>query len=218
MTDIIILGIKGMGVDIVDAVEAMASTGSAVRVLGFLDDDVSVRGTEVAGYPVLGSLADAGKFPGACFVNGIGNPTSYQQKPEFVAATGIDDESRWATIIHPRSVVSPRASVGVGTTVLAMCSIMSDVTVGRHVIVLPTSVISHETVVHDHATIASGVCIAGRCDIGAGAYLGSNCCIRQGVRVGKRALVGMGAVVVADVPDGATVIGNPAKPHGLDTA
>lgn len=42
------------------------------------------------------------------------------------------------------------------------------------------------------------------CSIGAGAV------ILPGIRIGKKAVVGAGAVVTRDVPDGATVVGNPA--------
>lgn len=44
-----------------------------------------------------------------------------------------------------------------------------------------------------------------------GASIGSNATILCGVSIGERAIVGAGAVVVQDVPAGATVAGNPAK-------
>lgn len=44
-----------------------------------------------------------------------------------------------------------------------------------------------------------------------GASIGSGVTLLGGVVVGKEAMVGAGSVVTRDVPDGATVAGNPAK-------
>lgn len=44
-----------------------------------------------------------------------------------------------------------------------------------------------------------------------GAAIGSGATIMGGVRIGKNSLVGAGSVVLNDVPEGATVVGNPAK-------
>ena len=47
--------------------------------------------------------------------------------------------------------------------------------------------------------------------VGRGASIGSNATILPGVMIGAGAMVGAGAVVVADVPEGATVVGVPAR-------
>ena len=44
-----------------------------------------------------------------------------------------------------------------------------------------------------------------------GASIGSGAVILPGVTIGGNAIVGAGAVVVQDVPDGQTVVGNPAR-------
>ena len=44
-----------------------------------------------------------------------------------------------------------------------------------------------------------------------GASIGSGVTILCGVTIGENAMVGAGSVVTRDVPDGATVIGNPAR-------
>jgi acetyltransferase-like isoleucine patch superfamily enzyme len=44
-----------------------------------------------------------------------------------------------------------------------------------------------------------------------GASIGGNATILPGVTIGKGAMVGAGAVVTRDVPDGAVVVGNPAR-------
>jgi UDP-2-acetamido-3-amino-2,3-dideoxy-glucuronate N-acetyltransferase len=48
--------------------------------------------------------------------------------------------------------------------------------------------------------------------VSRGASIGAHSVILPGVRIGREAIVGAGSVVTTDVPDGATVRGNPAKP------
>lgn len=50
--------------------------------------------------------------------------------------------------------------------------------------------------------------------IRAGASIGANATILPGLTIGARAMVGAGAVVTRDVPDGAIVMGNPARITG----
>lgn len=45
-----------------------------------------------------------------------------------------------------------------------------------------------------------------------GASIGAGAVILCGITVGERAVVGAGSVVTRDVPDGTTVVGNPARP------
>jgi acetyltransferase-like isoleucine patch superfamily enzyme len=45
-----------------------------------------------------------------------------------------------------------------------------------------------------------------------GASIGSGVTLLCGITIGEGALVGAGSVVTRDVPAGATVVGNPARP------
>jgi acetyltransferase-like isoleucine patch superfamily enzyme len=47
--------------------------------------------------------------------------------------------------------------------------------------------------------------------IGEGCYIAQSAAIRQGITIGDGTLVGMGAVVVDDVPAGVVVMGVPAR-------
>ena len=49
--------------------------------------------------------------------------------------------------------------------------------------------------------------------IGANVWIGSGAIILPGVTIGDDAIVGAGSVVTRDVPAGATVVGNPARPR-----
>lgn len=47
-----------------------------------------------------------------------------------------------------------------------------------------------------------------------GASIGANATVLCGLSIGEKAMVGAGAVVTKDVPDGAIVVGNPARIKG----
>ncbi len=53
-----------------------------------------------------------------------------------------------------------------------------------------------------------------RVEIGRDVFIGWGSVVLSGVRIGDAAVVGAGSVVTRDVPDGAVVAGNPARPVG----
>jgi len=65
--------------------------------------------------------------------------------------------------------------------------------------------VGEDTLLCAQAVLAGGVTVGDRCFIGVGAH------VREKVVIGNDATVGMGAVVLGDVADGATVVGVPAR-------
>ncbi|MEX9251083.1 CatB-related O-acetyltransferase [Pseudenterobacter timonensis] len=69
---------------------------------------------------------------------------------------------------------------------------------------------------HDFTTVGQPMYFSGRQDIpttkiGHDVWIGAHSCIKAGVNIGDGAIIGMGSVVVRDVPPFAIVAGNPAK-------
>ena len=211
MQKLVILGTSGNSLEILEAVldSHGADTSSRFAVEGFLDDDPNKWGQDILGYPVIGPLSQAHRIDDVKFINGIGSTNSFKRKPEIIAGLGIPDE-KFATIIHPSATVSRFAKIGVGTIVLQNAVIGTRVQIGRHVQILPLSVVSHDSQVDDFATIAGGVSVSGYVHLGRACYIGSAAAIRNNVHIGSEALVGMGSVVLNDVAAQTVVAGVPA--------
>jgi sugar O-acyltransferase (sialic acid O-acetyltransferase NeuD family) len=210
--EIIILGISGTSIDVLDTIHEINARSASIRYrcIGFLDDNPEVWGQQIVGLPVLGSLADATRYAGAEFVNGIGSDTSFWAKEEIVARTQIPVD-RFASIIHPTASISRMSELGRGTVVLQNVTIASRARVGNHVMILPNSIVSHDAIIEDYATLAGGVCLSGGVVLEHSCYIGSNSSIIGSTRIGAHALVGMGSVVLHDVSPDSVVVGNPAR-------
>jgi UDP-3-O-[3-hydroxymyristoyl] glucosamine N-acyltransferase len=71
--------------------------------------------------------------------------------------------------------------------------------------------IAHGVKIGKNCLIVAGTVIGGSCEIGDNCFIGINASIKNKVRIGNNVTVGMGAVVLNDVPDNCTVVGNPAR-------
>jgi acetyltransferase EpsM len=210
---LIILGAGGNSLSILDAVEEInrrSRTGVVYDFRGFLDDLPENASVKIHGYPVLGRIDQAREFSGCRFINGIASESSYTKKAEVNARSSVPDEL-FETIIHPSATISPSSRVGAGTAIMANSVICADAAVGRHVIILQNTVINHHSKVDDFSTLSAGIMVLGYVEIRRNAFIGGAAAIRPHTVVGEQALVGMASVVVKDVPDFATVAGNPAR-------
>ena len=73
------------------------------------------------------------------------------------------------------------------------------------VVIHPNAIIGPNCLIMQQVTIVEGVQIGGHVDIGTGAKI-----IRP-VKIGNHAKIGANAVVMCDVPEGATAVGIPAR-------
>jgi acetyltransferase-like isoleucine patch superfamily enzyme len=72
-------------------------------------------------------------------------------------------------------------------------------------------VVNHDTVIGDYSIVASAASLSGGVRIGTCCYIGAGSHLIQRAAVGDGSLVGMGSVVIRDVPPRTVVVGNPAR-------
>ncbi len=114
------------------------------------------------------------------------------------------------SVIHPKTVVSPYASIAIGSVVFAGAIINIGARVGRACIVNTGSVIEHDCNLDDGVHLSPNAALAGETRVGECSWVGIGAVTKQLTVIGSGVVVGAGAVVITSVPDNVTVIGNPA--------
>jgi sugar O-acyltransferase (sialic acid O-acetyltransferase NeuD family) len=181
-------------------------------LIGFADRDTDRVGKPFAGSWVVATESDLLES----------RPMTHSPKQVRLAHGIGDNQARWrahelagrerfVTLSHPTAVVSPAATIGRGTAILANAVINPGAVIGEAVILNTGCVIEHDSVVADGAHVSPGVVLAGGVTISRLAWIGAAACVVDGLTIGANAIVGAGSVVLNDVPAGATVVGNPSR-------
>lgn len=181
-------------------------------VVGILDDDAALHGTSVGGAPVIGPVALAAERDDQLLLC-IGPSAARRSVARRLAELGVGDE-RYATFAARGARIGASSDLGAGAILLDGVVVTADAVIGRHVVVMPNCTITHDDVLGDFSTLAAGVALGGGVRVGEAAYLGMNCSVRQHGQIGADATVGMGAVVLGDVPAAQTWVGVPARQRG----
>jgi UDP-perosamine 4-acetyltransferase len=204
--DVVIIGAGGHGRVVLDILNAVGGH----RVVGFLDADLSLRGTSMNGVPVLGPVNLLSKLWQQKARHGIvaiGDNRTRRRYGDLLREQGFD----LINAIHPSAVVSATAKLGVNVVVAAQAAVCADAQVESFAIVNTGAIVDHECRIAAGVHVTPGVKLAGRVTVGEDAFIGLGANVVQCLSIGAGATVGAGAVVLKDVPDGVTVVGVPAR-------
>ena len=206
---LVIFGAGGMGRETLVLLRQLNEARPSWDVLGFYDDEPPATPI-VAGLPYLGSCAalNATTQPLAVAV-AVGSPRGRAAVVGKLTSTLL----HFPVIVHPEVALQPyqRIVLGEGCIIQQGVRLMTDLTLGRFVFVNAGSILGHDAVLEDFASLMGHVDLSGGAYLETGAYLGTKATVIQNIRVGAYAVLGAGAVAVRDVPAHATAVGVPAR-------
>jgi len=196
-----LIGASGHGKVIADIAKAMG-----VASIVFFDDRWNEM-NRLYGYDVIGSVDDAIKNKEKVYdaaIVSIGNAVVRQKIQERLSLVS-------PALIHPSASISNSVSLGEGSVVMPNAVINADTRVGKGVIVNSGAIVEHDCVIDDFAHICPNTALGGGVHVGRRSWIGIGSSIIQLKRIGDDVTVGAGSIIIRDVPNGQTVVGNPAK-------
>lgn len=124
----------------------------------------------------------------------VGNNAVREQWVKAIRAAGLP----LVTVVHPRACVSPAATIGEGSAIMALAVVGVDAVIGEGAIVNAHATVDHDASLGDFAHLGVGVQLAGGVRIGARAWLQAGCSAGYRVVVADGTACAPGTVLVAD--------------------
>ncbi|RNC82760.1 MAG: acetyltransferase [Phycisphaera sp.] len=207
-TGIYLLGAGGHALVVADAVLAGGRS-----ITGFMDDaeDPALKNLRLSDNQTPARLSgleglDAKSLAGKPWLIGLGDLGLRRALIDRLYAA----EEDLTSVVHPRTIVSEHAVVAGGVFVGPGAIVNARARLLDHAIVNSGAIVEHDCLIAENAHIAPGAVLGGTVKVGNDTLVGLGARVLPGVTIGSGCTVGAGAVVLADVADGVTVIGCPA--------
>ncbi len=185
---------------------------AGIDIVGFLDDNPDEWNKTVDGVRVLGPVSKLNTLKDELGIAAVYCPLGNNRlRVKFLKqASELGYET--PNYIHPSVTISANVTIGKGVYILLGTNIMPDTVIEDYVMISMGVNIAH------HNVLSKGTFLSTGCNFGASilakpyTYCGIGSTIMTGLtELGTDCLIGAGAVVIKDVPDGAVMAGVPAK-------
>lgn len=209
MKNLYIIGAGGFGREVLWLVNRINQKEKIWNIQGFIDDNKELYGKIENGYKILGDSNYLKNLNGDIYVViAIGMP---KIKEKIIKKLDNNPKIHFATLIDPSVILSEEVKIGQGSIICAGNIITVNINIGEHVIVNLDSTIGHDSIIEDFATICPNCNISGNTRIKKYSTIGTGTKIIQGLTIGENVITGAGTVIIRDIEDNCTVVGNPAR-------
>ena len=191
MKEIILIGGGGHCISVIDVIEQEGQ----FLIIGIVDKPELI-GTDVLGYPVIGSDADLESLAkiytyALVTVGQIRSPEARMKLFDLAKKAGFS----LPRIISSRAYVSNHTSIGNGTVVMHDAFINAGTSIGDNCIINSKALIEHDCKVSNHCHISTNAVINGGVTIEEGCFIGSGATTNNSITIKKNSFIKAGSIV-----------------------
>lgn len=209
---LLIVGAHGSGEIAMTVFEDINRVKNEWEIEGFINDVVK-PGSSYGRYKVVGGSDSIKDYVNKGYYIHYTFHFNAQNKKERVKifeSLNIPIEAN-ATGIHPLAYVNPESKVGHGCLLLPFAATSAHTEIKNFVHLYTGSYVGHNTSIGNYSTVAAYSVSGARVNVEKGVHIGIKTIIREDVTIGQYSILGMGSVVLNNVGEFETVVGNPAR-------
>ena len=185
---------------------------AGVPVVGFIDDNEDLYRKEVIGLPVVGKYEDLFHQQLKSEITDVYCPIGVNSVRVEYLSTLKKEGYNIPGFLHHTVSIAPDVTIGEAVYMLAGNIVMPHTSIGNYIMINMDSTIAHHVTLEDGVFMSSGVNIGALIHVKKEAYIGMGVTAMTGIKkIGKETLIGAGTVLIKDVPDYATMVGNPGR-------
>lgn len=207
MKNLIIIGARGFGREVYCLASDCIAAGLNLEIKGFLDDKADALDGFANYPPILSAVEDYQIFEDDVFVCALGDVHYKKHYSEIVLNKG----GNFISLIHPTVSISNNTKIGAGCILLHNLMVSCDVVIEDFVTIQSFSAIGHDAKISKWSHLGLYSFLGGYSLVEQGATIHPGAKIIPGKIIKQWSTVGVGSIVIKNVPENTTVFGNPAK-------
>ena len=168
--------------------------------------DINKSKKEYMGFKVLSNIKE--NYNGE-FIVAIGD--NFLREKVYLDFLLEHKNSKPSTLIHPKSFISKRALVGLGTVIMPHATVNSCAKIGIGVIINSSSILEHDCIMDDFSSLSPGSKIGGSVSIGKRTAIGIGACVNNGIKIEDDVILGSNSLATKNMSRESLYYGNPAK-------
>jgi sugar O-acyltransferase (sialic acid O-acetyltransferase NeuD family) len=208
MKNLILIGAGDWGFEVYSWLKDSLGYGSEFKFKGFLNSDPTVAENNlIFGATIIGNPEDYMPEADDVFACTIGSPAAKMKVTDLIEKRG----GTFQTLIHKSVIVFDHTKLEDGVILSPYCVVSNNCTIGKHSGLNLMCTIGHDAVIGAYCQLNSHCDITGHVKIDNSVFMGSRVSVIPKVSVCANTVLGAGAVVIKDIKEEGTYVGNPAR-------